>query len=314
MKKLMIYFVVLAMAASIPLSVYGGEKAEINQEQTISVNRFQVGERQVAVKDIVITEAAAGLFEKKQSIYLKAEHLHFEEGIEYTVTKGNIKIKDVKVLNDIIKITIDKASTEASEIKLTNIALYLDTSIPDGIYPLELVTEGGTNYPNNIFGKLYEQKASVGKTATEAVILMDNFAEITTPTSNGILKEQVIVHVEEGTMTINGKTTSIDKPYFLDGYVMLPLRAIVEKLSDSAIVKWDDGTKKITLQIGTQVIGFQIGQKNLNINGTNVAMTVPAQIKDGRVYLPMRDLSYALGIKEDGITWNAEDMTVTLKP
>ncbi|NLK37936.1 MAG: copper amine oxidase N-terminal domain-containing protein [Epulopiscium sp.] len=307
MKKLMICFAALVVLVSTPFTVFGEETA-VNQ--TIAVNRMQVGERQVVVRDIVITEAAAGLFEKKECIYLKADHLSFEDGIEYTVTKGDIKIKNVETKNDIIKITIDKASSKASEIKLTNIRLYLDRSIPDGVYPLELVTEGGASYPNNVFGKLYEQKAAKNQSAVKSVVLMKNFVEITSPNQNGVTKEQVVISISDGTLTKNGEEIAIDKPYIYEGQIMLPLRAVTEALSKDAVIAWDNASQSITVSMGKQVMGFRVGEKTLNANGTTLPMTTPAQMQEGRVYLSLQDLSFILGMKEENVLWNQEDMTI----
>lgn len=307
MKKLMIYATVLFAMASTPFTVFGGEAAV---KETIVANRMQVGERQVVVRDIVITEAAAGLFEKKECIYLKADHLLFEDGIDYIVTKGDIKIKNVETKKDIIKITIDKDSSEASEIRLTNIRLYLDRSIPDGIYPLELITEGGADYPNNTFGKLYEQKATKNQSAVKSVILMKNFVEITSPNHNGATKEQAVISIADGTLTKNGEVTAIDKPYIYEGQIMLPFRAVIEALAKDAIIAWDDASQSITVTMGKQVMGFRVGENPLNVNGTIIPMSTPAQMLEGRVYLSMHDLSFILGIKEENVLWNQEDMTI----
>ena len=61
-----------------------------------TINGLHTANRYAEVKDIVITEPAAGLFEKNKTIYLKADRLDFEYGATVEVTKGNIRIKEIE--------------------------------------------------------------------------------------------------------------------------------------------------------------------------------------------------------------------------
>ena len=92
----------------------------------------------------------------------------------------------------------------------------------------------------------------------------------------------------------------------------MPLRAVVEALSGTAIVTWDHDTKTATVLFGARVISMTIGQKSMKINGVDVAMLAAPVIVESRTFLPLRDLGYALGLNESQVNWNAETKTATL--
>ena len=50
----------------------------------------------------------------------------------------------------------------------------------------------------------------------------------------------------------------------------------------------------------------------MNMNGVGTALNAAPEIKDGRVFLPLRDLGYALGLSDNQITWDATTNTATL--
>lgn len=57
---------------------------------------------------------------------------------------------------------------------------------------------------------------------------------------------------------------------------------------------------------------FVIGQSAYTLEGVTKSMDAAPYIKNGRTYVPVRYLAYALGIDEGGIAWNSETQTVTL--
>lgn len=57
---------------------------------------------------------------------------------------------------------------------------------------------------------------------------------------------------------------------------------------------------------------FTIGEATFNLNGVDALMESAPYIKEGRTYLPVRYVAYALGVTDNGIMWNGDDQTVTL--
>ena len=93
---------------------------------------------------------------------------------------------------------------------------------------------------------------------------------------------------------------------------MLPVRAVTELLSNSAIVRWDDATKTVTIAMGQRIVNMTVGSKMMVINGVNVAMQSKCEITDSRAFIPLRDLGYALGLNDSQISWDDATKTATL--
>lgn len=56
-----------------------------------------------------------------------------------------------------------------------------------------------------------------------------------------------------------------------------------------------------------------MGSRKMLINGQAMIMDVSPYIRDNRTYLPVRYAAYALGIEDEGITWDSKTQTVTLQ-
>jgi hypothetical protein len=93
---------------------------------------------------------------------------------------------------------------------------------------------------------------------------------------------------------------------------MLPVRAITEALNGVAIVRWDDATKTATISFGSRVFSMTVGSKTMNMNGVPTSLLAAPEIKNSRIFLPLRDLGYALGLTDGKIAWDAATSTATL--
>ena len=114
-------------------------------------------------------------------------------------------------------------------------------------------------------------------------------------------------------MYANDKAIALDVPaYISNGYTMLPVRAVTEALSDSAIVRWDDATKTVTITFGDRVINMVVGSSTMVINGVEVPMQAQCEITDSRAFIPLRDMGYALGLNDSKIQWDDATKTATL--
>lgn len=107
---------------------------------------------------------------------------------------------------------------------------------------------------------------------------------------------------------INGKLQSFEQaPFIENGRTLVPLRAIFEALS--AQVQWDDATKTVTATRGDRTVQLTIGQAEATVSGQTVQLDVPALIRDGRTFVPLRFVSEALGA---GVDWDGHAKTVII--
>ena len=102
---------------------------------------------------------------------------------------------------------------------------------------------------------------------------------------------------------VNGLPSTMDQPAFIkNGRSLIPFRFLGEALG--AEVSWQNASKAAVLKIrGTEVMVI-IGSNSAYINGKRVILDVPAELKGGRTFIPMRFVSEALGadVEFDGDT------------
>lgn len=91
---------------------------------------------------------------------------------------------------------------------------------------------------------------------------------------------------------------------------MLPMRALVENLPGEVQKKvvWDGQSKTALILCGMTTYRLTAGEKEALRNGDQVILNTPLEIKDGRVFLPLRDM---IMLWENGkIDWDASTKTV----
>ncbi|OLS38930.1 hypothetical protein BTR22_04605 [Alkalihalophilus pseudofirmus] len=92
-----------------------------------------------------------------------------------------------------------------------------------------------------------------------------------------------------------------------NGRTLLPFRAIFEELD--ATVHWNQATKTVTASKGQTTIKLTIGSTNVTVNGQVRKVDVPAQVKNGRTYVPLRFVSETFGAQ---VRWNSYDQTALI--
>ncbi len=114
-------------------------------------------------------------------------------------------------------------------------------------------------------------------------------------------------------VTVDGKPVVFDvEPVVIEGYTLVPLRAIVESLG--AEVGWTDETKQITItkdgMVNTLFVDKATADKTLaDGSKSTISLAVSLKIIDGRVMVPARYIAESLGAKVD---WIAENRTVVI--
>jgi len=94
--------------------------------------------------------------------------------------------------------------------------------------------------------------------------------------------------------SINYKSVQMDEPaYISSGRTLVPLRFLGEALG--AQVSWDSGSKKAKLSMPNSEIIVQTGSLSGIVDGKTVEMDVPAEVKKGHLFVPLRFISENLG-------------------
>ena len=293
--------------------------------------------RYVPVNEIVITEAEEGILDDEDVIYLEVEKMDFEDAGSYEVTSGDIEV-DVNIdeldRTNVLTITVDDASTEASTITISGLELYLDRTLPVGGYALNNVMFYNNNNVATGHNILWENSSvdegvydvesmdgdrdDSGKVYDaffkyDEVVVNDSYVEVVTAgrdQDDSSTTRKIVITIGATTMAVGTETVTLDTPAYInaENYTELPLRAVSEAFG--ATVGWDDASRTVTIMMGQRIVSMTIGSKTMYINGTPVAMNTAPEITNERTFVPVRDLANALGITK--IDWNEASATVTL--
>lgn len=86
-------------------------------------------------------------------------------------------------------------------------------------------------------------------------------------------------------------------PYIKKGRTFVPIRFIAEELGFD--VKWDAKTRTATMTERDSTVVVTIGSKTMLVNEEARELDLPAEITDGRTFVPLRAISEAFGKKVD---------------
>lgn len=110
-------------------------------------------------------------------------------------------------------------------------------------------------------------------------------------------------------ITYNGNKIDSDvPPYVKDGRTLAPIRAILEALGMT--VSWDDATQTATAVKADITISVTINSNIAIVNGEQKTLDVPAEITNGRTFVPVRFFGEALGMTVD---WDGYTKTVIIE-
>jgi hypothetical protein len=101
------------------------------------------------------------------------------------------------------------------------------------------------------------------------------------------------------------------EPYInSDGRIMVPVRFVSSTLgvsNDVQHVKWDAQNNMASIIKGQTNIDIQVGNKNLMVNDKTIKMNTAAELKNGRVFIPLRYIAESLDAK---VEWDAKTHVV----
>ena len=107
--------------------------------------------------------------------------------------------------------------------------------------------------------------------------------------------------------------------YTKNGYTMLPLRTFMQALDADAELVWEDGIQlaKVTMQDYT--LSFDITGNRIWRNSSLLPSFGQMEVKDGRVFVPLRDWEGVLQgnsryiVDADALSWDAETKTAAVQ-
>lgn len=283
--------------------------------------------------NIVVKEAADGLWANNSEFVFgvdKFEDKDFEDDATYKEDdKSGLEVKTIK---NKLGFKVDKESSDAAAaVTISDISLYMSRNLAAGAYDLTLDTTGSKAFMKEmVYGykapvdpddltvktegtvsdKYYNNDVDFGHTVKEGFI---NIITAGRDKDDASFTKKVVVPVGEKYIIAGEEQVALDVPAYISaqGYTMLPVRAVATALGiNNNNVLWNQASRTVTILYGQRIITMVAGQKVVTVNGNTIPASATVQIKDGRTFLPMRDLATALGVTD--ITWDAATKTATM--
>ena len=107
----------------------------------------------------------------------------------------------------------------------------------------------------------------------------------------------------------NGNILKDSQAVIQNGSTLLPVRSVSNAFGCE--VDWNGDTRTVSVNKDDTQITIVIGQKELTVNDNKQAISAPAQIINGRTYVPLRALGEALNCE---IQWVNDTRTVEITP
>lgn len=296
--------------------------------------------------NIVVKEAEEGLWKNGLDFTFgidKFDDDDFENDATYTVdNKSDLEIKEAKKG---LGFKVDtESSDEPAAVTISDISLYMSRSIAAGTYDLQMITNAnidmyaeelattetadkkvvtdafattavGTKY-TVADDKDFNDGAKINKNTVDYATVKEGFINVITAgrdQDDASFTKKVVVPVGEKYLIAGEEQVALDVPAYISaaGYTMLPVRAVATALGiNNNNVLWNQASRTVTILYGQRIITMVAGQKVVTVNGNTIPASATVQIKDGRTFLPMRDLATALGVTD--ITWDAATKTATM--
>ena len=303
-------------------------------------NDMQIDYRNTKVPtDVVIKEAEAGLWDKNTTFALSLDKINFDDDAKVTVdSKSGLKVKDVKTTKGVVTFKVDsKSDDKPAEVTVSGLTLFMDRNLPAGAYDLDVFSPVMLGADNGNRESVADQKGTIkdtgflsqdilGTSTTKRVVadINDDFYSVKAKAGfvniitagredTDSFTTKVVVPVGEKYLVSGENKVEIDVPAYINagGYTMLPLRAVSVALGiNSNNVLWDQSTRTATIMYGSKIISMTSGQKVVYVNAAPIPAATSVEIKDGRMFLGLRDLGNALGVTD--ITWDQATKTATL--
>jgi len=235
--------------------------------------------------------------------------------LNITISNGNAYVvqivpapKDTTPPTLTITAPADKSTVDTPTVKVTgkatdNVGVTMVavndvpvTLLPDGTFATTVtLTEG----ENTIVVKAFD---AAGNVATQTLTV--TYKKPAPPAPTGT---KIVLKIGSDIMAVNDKVVQLDAaPEIKEGRTFLPLRAIAEAFG--AQITWVPETQGITVVLGDNQIGLQIGNNTAVVNG-NVLSIVPPYIKNGRTMVPIRVIAEGFGAK---VEWDPINYIITI--
>lgn len=264
--------------------------------------------------DIIITEAKAGAIKDRNvdtlvKAYTPAgggDQVHIDtnndgtltlslpsfDGVKFSktpkveVTEGNLEIDSVVKSDKLITMKIKSSSTKASTIKVSDVYLTADRTVPVGDIKVNV---GGIGIVQTYVGDDATKRDFGFDEDTVASVFPAKLINAAPSTGS------VSFSIGSQIYTVDGVAKVMDaSPYIKEGRTYVPVRYLALALGVSEDnIGFENGV--VTLTKGDAVVKMTLGSKTITVNDQAQTMDVAPESNNGRTMLPARYVAEAFG-------------------
>ncbi|PAB58325.1 copper amine oxidase N-terminal domain-containing protein [Anaeromicrobium sediminis] len=289
------------------------------------IAKLKAGVRKQELGKITISETAEEMIKEGKIIVELDDDIEWDGEPEVKVVKGDLEINedDIDVDDNILTITVDEESDEASVIEITDAEVTADRAIAEGSIEVEVK---GDAIVRNGYIKEEEDRPEILDGVDKKSDALDEYgffsndeyvtlevANVITPADDDVMAADEAKFVIGSTEYMVGEEVKVADvaPYIKDGRTMLSLKYVAEAVGvPTSNVIWNGEERSVTIMKGDRIAKVVIDSDVLLVNGTPIKMDTAAEIKSGRTMLPVSFIGKALGAE---IGWDGATKTVTIK-
>lgn len=272
-----------------------------------TVEPVEIGYLNQAAGSIVITETEAGAIrdedvngnEPAYLIVVLPKDVEFNGEPDVKVTDGDLRIGDVDYYNAgwgdfdvddaVLMIEVERESTEASEITISNIKYDLNRTIPYG--EIKVAISGSSIFDWDCYDVWYEDDDKIVDTWADYAQFEVANAAVETPAP--VTKTVEFKVGDPGVTVINGRT-------------LVQVNTLCETLG--LVKSWDAVNKVAYFVKNGTVVAFPIGKNEILINSNPLPVDQGGVIVNGATYATLRGIQMAFGGELD---WDNDTKTAT---
>ena len=219
-----------------------------------------------------------------------------------TVSEGDVTIDTVNTDARLLKIKFKSSSTKPATIKIADIKVTTNRTVPEGDFKIAIIGESGSNAVQSMAISNNVSNAQFNLSTISSIVI----GQCVTPATGAAAAQ---FKINSNIYTVNGVAKVMDAaPYIKAGRTYVPIRFLGLALGvPEKDIVWDEATQKVTMTLGDKKVELTIGSTTITVNGEAKTMDVAPEISNGRTMLPARYVAEGLGFQ---VGWDASTGTV----
>ncbi len=288
-------------------AAYAGDAKEAHGNNvmapvTVEADRTEAftNQEQFQVENIIITEAAEKMFSENQQycFFIKCDGIDridyvFEEKEKTEISEGTLKAEyEVRDGNLVVTIT-DSDPTKVESLSIPG--LMVKKNMPYVILRMH---------------SLY-LSSDANEKIMPVIPEFFNIEEYVPPTPQKPL--DIEIRMNEKTLLVNQQKKDLKVPAYISdtGAIMLPVRELTE-IIPGMIVLWENEKKITTILYDVDILDISAETGEIKYLRENRIFPRRAEMKDGRMFINLRDMCKICRIRDNEIIWDATENVVTI--